>query len=676
MCGLAGEIARWPNARSSGERALPMLQAILHRGPDDLGLWEDEQGRACLLHARLSLVDVRGGAQPMMDAGNNIVIAFNGEFYGFERARRELEAEGVIFRTHSDTELLLQLYLKFGLDFLEQIEGEFALVLFDLRNGRAILARDRFGVKPLFYSKSEGLLLFGSEVKAILAHPSAERRLDRNNLNRRLSGVFLPEDTLFEGIKAIEPGSMMIVSRQGTTTRRYFDLDPEQAETSHLDFQEAVECLEPLLASAINKRFHGEAPVGLFLSSGVDSSSIAAIAGSAIGPALGQPIPAYSIDFKESLESERRDATDIAKRATVRAVHKEVTTEDLENAFEKSVWHAETIAPNAHGTAKMLLAGRARQEVTAVLTGEGADELHGGYAYFEHSALLESAATDGHRGAKDALSRFLSDYGPNDGVLSAITPKIRRQTAWSRSGGAPYAAMRARVAERGTKLLTTAEFRGQTREPPSQALLDWLSVRAPGAKVLRDSTLSRLVALMTDLPGYNLSSLGDRVEMANGLEARLPFLDRAVVDFFWRLPSEHHHSQRLSKRVLRAVLARRLPGPAAKPKRAFLTPGALSRKLVSGALGQRWLSRDVTKRAAIFQPHGLSATAFLMPMAGSKPALAFCTGAYLTMAISTHLMIDMFCERFPENLRLRSALSISELRTRLLHNRAPRLAIA
>jgi len=369
MCGLAGEIACAPNSRTDADRAIPMLHAILHRGPDDVGLWESETGAACLLHTRLSLVDPEGGRQPMSDPGSQVVIAYNGEFYDFEKARRELEARGVIFRTRSDTEVLLQLYLHRGPDFVHDLEGEFAFALFDRRKGQTMLARDRFGVKPLFIAEQNGLLLFGSEAKAVLAHPQFERRLNRTVLKRRLQGVFLPQDSLFAGISAIEPGTYMLVSREGMVTKRYADLDPEAVGTLDLSFDEATEALEETLAAAVKRRFHGDAPVGIFLSGGVDSSSIGALAGSR----PERQRSAYSIDFVGASDSERAAAAAAAERFSLRNINCPIDAEDLSGAFATSLWHAETVAPDTHGTAKFLLAGRARRDVKAVLTGEGAD---------------------------------------------------------------------------------------------------------------------------------------------------------------------------------------------------------------------------------------------------------------------------------------------------------------
>jgi len=658
MCGLAGEIACAPHSAANADRALPMLQAILHRGPDGVGSWESDISDACLLHARLSLVDLSGGSQPMSDAGESVVIAFNGEIYGFEQIRDELQASGVIFRTRSDTEVLLQLYLQLGPDFVRHLEGEFAFVLVDRRNGQTMLARDRFGVKPLFVSEKNGLLLFGSEAKAILAHPWCDRQLNLTVLNRELHGCFLPQDTLFTGISAVEPGTYMLVSRARTITRRYADLDPEAAGTLQLTFEEAVDALDGTLSEAVRQRFHGDAPVGGFLSGGIDSATVAALARSNLKAQLS----VYTIDFTGTPESECAAAAQTAQELSLRHVTQPVSAADLEEAFESSVWHAEMSVPNPHGAAKMLLAGRAKQDVKAVLTGEGADELHGGYAYFDHAALLASAAAGSDEAA---LSQFLARHGPRDGVLGAIKPVHRQRLAWSKSGGTPYAAMRAHVARWGARLLTTGDFRRQVQDQPAQALLDWLSARSPQARILDDVTLSRFVALYTDLPRYNLTFLGDRMEMAGGLEGRLPYLDSRVVDLLWRLPPEFHRQNGEAKRVLRAVLARRLPRASLRAKRTFVTPNTPSRSLLGSPLGQRWLSRDVTRRAGLFRPSALMAARQLVLACRGHQSSAFYLNSYLTMAVSAHMVSDMFCERFSENVARRSPMSLTELRTRL-----------
>jgi hypothetical protein len=206
-------------------------------------------------------------------------------------------------------------------------------------------------------------------------------------------------------------------------------------------------------------------------------------------------------------------------------------------------------------------------------------------------------------------------------------------------------------------------------------MMDWLSDTFPQARTLDDVTLSRLVSLHTDLPRYNLCYLGDRAEMANGLEARLPFLDSRVADLLWRMPFAFHRSNGEGKRVLRAVLARRLPKAAARPKRNFLTPAAPSGNLLRGPLADRWLSTAAIRRAGIYRPAALAAVRQLAKVSRASPSVGFHLGACLTMALSAHLINDMFCDHFSETLARRSAMSLSELRARLNRDRQlPRAA--
>ncbi|MDY0885197.1 asparagine synthase (glutamine-hydrolyzing) [Dongia soli] len=688
MCGFAGEITWGETTRSSrrradAERVLPMLQAILHRGPDEVGMWLDPAGSACFAHARLSLVDPDGGQQPMRDAAEQVVIVYNGETYGFERARAALAAEGVAFQTRCDTEVLLQLYLHYGPDFVRELEGEFAFVLLDRRHGLAMLARDRFGVKPLFIAEAQGILLFGSEAKAILAHPFCERRIDAAALNRRLQGVFLPQESLFAGISAVEPGSYLLAWRDGsTTTRRYADLDPAAMGSTPMRFEEATEALEPLMAQAVKRRFHGDAPVGLFLSGGIDSGSVAAFAAEVSGGvSTARHLTAYSIDFTDSPDSEGAAAAATASALGLRQVMLPVSTADLEAAYADTVWHAETLMPNTHGVAKLLLARQAKNEVKAVLTGEGADELHGGYVYFRHAALLAAARDD--RGVAADLARMLREHGPRDGVLPQIKPGLRQRAMWRDGGrdhdGVPYVALRTVIAARAGRWLTNSAFQHQISADDGEShaahhLLRWLAQRSPQARSLDDISLSRLLSALTDLAGYNLCVLGDRVEMATGLEARLPFLDRDVADFFWRLPTELHHGNGQddgrhpygeSKRVLRAVLAKRLPETALRPKRTFMTPTAFSCHMLRSELARQWLNPAAIKRAGIFKPGMLSAVYRSVGLWGRHRIYAYQLASYLSMAISTHLIQDMFCENFAANLQQRASMSLAELRQRL-----------
>jgi asparagine synthase (glutamine-hydrolysing) len=655
MCGIAGEIALTGGAGADWNRAVPMLRAILHRGPDGVGAWGDPERRFAALHARLSLIDLAGGAQPMLSAEGDIAIVYNGEIYGHHDHRRALEARGAVFRNRTDTEVLIQLYRAFGPDFVTRLEGEFAFALFDLRSGETFLVRDRYGVKPLFVSERDGLLLFASEIKGILAHPLARRELDHATLDRRLHGVFLPGETVFAGVGAVEPGEMWTVSRAGISRRRWFDLDPLAAGSARLSAEAARDALDDAFGAAISGRLKADVPVGLFLSGGIDSSAVAAYAAaeSAVPP------KAFIIDFAGSPDSEAPDALATAQLLGLPSDVATIAASDMEDAFHETVWRSEIPLPNPHGAAKLLLARRARQSVKAVLTGEGADELHGGYAWFRHSMLLAG------NGSGDDLAAFLASHGLHDAVAPKATAELRQSLAWTTHGGAPYTALRAALIAPGMRLATTRAHRGAADGPAPRALLDWLSARAPFARRLAEPTLSQFAALLTDLPGYNLVTLGDRVEMASGLEGRLPFLDRRVAELLWSLPPDLHVGPASAKTVLRAALATRLPEAAARRKKMFVAPQPLTLAVTAGAAADDWLSREATRAAGVFRPRLVSLFRRLGPRFRPGSRRATLISGFLTSAASVNLLHRMFCEALPATLDRYAPMSEAALRAAL-----------
>lgn len=644
MCGITGELSLRPSVRTDCDRARPMLDAILHRGPDGSGAWQDREGRASLLHCRLAIVDVEHGQQPMHDTNGHVTITFNGEIYGFERMRRELQATGYRFRTRSDTEVLIALYLRHGRDFVSQLEGEFAFVLYDRRRRQALLSRDRFGVKPLFYAERDGLLLFGSEIKAILSHPLAKRAIDPEVLHRRMHGVLLPEETVFQGVHAVAPGTTMLVDTAGgTTVRRHADLDPEAAGTLRLDQDAALDAFEEAFTAAVRERLQGDVPVGLYLSAGVDSNTMAAV----LREVSNDAHSAFTIGFKTPGYAEADDAAVSAKRLGLEHEIERIGSGDLDAHFARSIWHAETTVPNGHGTAKLCLSGKASQKVKVILAGEGADEIHGGYAYFRHSELLKAA---GDRSGRRAVKQFLVENGALDGVLSKATPKLRTRLAGSNGSGVPYSAMRASILEHLLGFVLTRDLQAAARPDPAGQLLDWLDQRAPGAHRLDDVTLSRFTSAITDMSTYNLSYLGDRAEMANSVEGRLPYLDKRVVDLLWGLPYDFHLSATSNKTVIRRALSKRLPRPAERYKRMFLAPPGTSKSVFEGPIAKHWLSPEVTKACGFFQPRAVRTIRMAYGALPQKAGFRRVLEGFLMTAISAHLLDHLFCRDFQGSL--------------------------
>lgn len=644
MCGIAGEIALTKFTASDLERSWPMINTILHRGPDDCNGWQDRKKRAALLHARLSIVDVQHGQQPMHGTAGDITIVFNGEIYGFKRLRAELKQSGYRFRTTSDTEVLIALYLTSGPDFVERLEGEFSFVLYDGSKKRSLIARDRFGVKPLFYAIRDGLFLFGSEIKAVLAHPLVNRRLNQDALYRRIHGVLLPDETVFEGVHAVLPGSMMLIDGDGQITKQqHARLDPELAGQSRLDRPAVQEAFENAFSAAVHDRLHGDVPIGIYLSGGVDSNLLGAV----MRENSSAQHKAFTIGFQSTPYCESSDAGAAARQFGFDHEIEAVGPGDLDDDFARSVWHAESNVVNTHGTAKMRLSKRASSQIKVILAGEGADEIHGGYAYYRHAQLLEAVQ---HKTNRQALKAFTKHNGPEDGVLTLASARRRNMLAGASSKGIPYAAQRAEIFEKLLRGMLNPDFATTSRGNPAGQLLDWIDAYNPAARRLDDMTLSRFTSAITDLPIYNLAFLGDRSEMAHSVEGRLPYLDKRVVDLLWSLPNEYHIGSE-TKTVIRAALAKRMPAAVAqKYKRIFVAPPNKNAGLFETEQARYWLSSQAARSAGVFRPAGIQAMRQVYKVLPASSRFRRVIESFLMTVLSVHLLDDLFIKNFDDSL--------------------------
>ncbi len=644
MCGIAGEIALTKFVPANLERSWPMINAILHRGPDDCHGWLESTNRAAFLHSRLSIVDLAHGRQPMHSSCGQITIVFNGEIYGFKRLRDDLTEGGYRFHSTSDTEVLLALYLRDGADFVAQLEGEFAFVIFDARDKTFLIARDRFGVKPLFYAIRDGLFLFGSEIKSLLAHPMIERRFDYEVLNRRIHGVLLPDETMFAGVKSVLPGSMMLIGAAGDiVTRRHAILDPQLAGRSHLDPASAQDAFEEAFSSAVRDRLHGDVDVGVYLSGGVDSNLLGAV----MRENSSANHTAFTIGFNEAGYGEAEDAAFAARKFGFAHDIEPVGEGDLDHHFARSIWHNESNVVNTHGTAKLCLSGRASKRVKVILSGEGADEIHGGYAYYRHAQLL-CAVQD--KAGRRAMKEFLADNGPEDGVLTLASAAKRNRLAGASNAGIPYAAQRAAIFEDLMKNMLNRDFAASTMSNPAGQLLDWIDLNHPGARRLDDMSLSRYTSAVTEMSIYNLSFLGDRSEMANSIEGRLPFLDKRVVDLLWSLPAQYHIGDQ-SKTLIRGALAKRMPPRVAnRYKRIFVAPSSASKGLFDGEQARHWLSPDAVRAAGVFRPISVQAMRRLHSVLPQRSSFRKVVESFLMTVLSVHILDDLFIKNFDASL--------------------------
>ncbi len=594
-----------------------MLHQIRHRGPDGQDSYIDREKGVALGHNRLSINDIEGGCQPLHAIDGRYVLTTNGEFYDFKRHRATLMAEGDRFLTKSDSEIAIGLYRKHGLDFTKHLRGEFAFALYDTREDELILLRDRFGVRPLFYhiSGNKKTITYGSEVKAVLAHPDVPAALDPKAALHQLMQTIAPGMSAFKDVISLDPGCFLRVRKRNgqldITQHRYWDFDFPEEEAHHQphDEQQHVERIRAELIDAIVLRLEADVPVGCYLSGGIDSCCILGLASGA----MQSPVKAYTISFDDDQYDEAPIARQMAEsmNADQEVIH--LRAEDLygEN-YIKTVWHAERTFYNTLGVAKNLMSKRVWDSgYRCVMTGEGADELFAGYPAFkrdmflhgishesaetraEYQAALEKtntlfrgailAETQRHHPAWDSLCGFTPSWvQPWMDTLDIARPLLNEDVAAELRDYDPIGEIAAR--------LNPDKLRG--RHPLDQAQYTWSKCQ---------------------LEGQILNWGGDRVDMANSMESRPAFLDHHLAAAAVNVPPHLRIKGNIEKHVLREAVKGVLPEVLYKREKfAFMAPPAhtdASKRAAVGELITGFLNESTVKDAGICSPDRV--TAFL-----------------------------------------------------------------
>ncbi len=558
MCGIAGYINR-NGAPARVEVVRRMRDALEHRGPDDAGDWQ--RGCVAMGHRRLSIVDLTRGHQPMHTEDGSLHIVYNGEAYNHRELRRAvLRPPDEGYRTTCDTETLLHAYRQLGAASVEQLRGMFAFAVHDSRDHSLFLARDRLGIKPLYYFCNARLFAFASEIKALLAHPEIEARVNEERLGVQLALKYgLDDQTLFEGIRALPPGHWMRVDRDGVKLQRYWNLDFNKS-TSSTSFEEAAEEFVERFDDSVRARLMADVPLGVFLSGGIDSSVIAA----SMERMVSDPIRSFSISFADERYDESPYSRLVAR--SIGSVHREVklTPEEWFGAWPHMVYHEDE--PIAHPSSISLhfLARRAADEVKVVLTGEGADELLAGYERYPQTLTnlrFGRWLPDAGRRATARMIDLLPDtlIAKRKAVRTALYLPCDIASLFLDN----YAAMR--------RAEVAAALRpGRAREAAGD-------MYAPFAALMRESgaehTLDQL--LYADIKTYLVELLmkQDQMSMSASLESRVPFLDHHLVEFACRLPVPFKLKGFRTKRILRRALGDRVPRQIVeRPKMGFPTP--------------------------------------------------------------------------------------------------------
>ena len=533
MCGIAALFSR--GKPLSTQSLVQATQALHHRGPDSRGTWVSPDHRVGLGHARLSIIDLTTGDQPIANENHSIRIIVNGEFYDFERQRHELEQRGHKFRTKSDSEVALHLYEDFGTNCLEHLRGEFAFILWDERNQMLMAARDRFGIKPLHYAIHDGTLYLASEVKALFA-AGVPAAWDHEYFYQHATGPAMPDRTLFEGVYQVPPGHYLVAGHHGMRLYRYWEFCYPPAEELALSLRDENSYVEEFAAvfeEAVRLRMRADVPVGCYLSGGLDSCAALGFA----SRNSSSPIQAFTLTFDQAAYDEGAIAREMAARAGAQFCAIPIKQSDIAENFEDAIWHSETLFSNGHGVSKFLLSRAVRSAGYKVIyTGEGSDEIFGGYVHFRSDMLRHN--TQGRDPAE--VQRLLHELEAANivsrGLLIPAAETGSLDSAERLLGFVP-GCLKVFAAQGQQRLqLLSDDFKSEFAGRDSARLfLDRFDL--PAILHGRDPlNKSLFVWAKGFLPTYILNLLGDRMEMAHSVEGRVPFLDHKVVECVCRTP--------------------------------------------------------------------------------------------------------------------------------------------
>ncbi|HKS06210.1 MAG TPA: asparagine synthase (glutamine-hydrolyzing) [Gemmatimonadaceae bacterium] len=572
MCGIAGILSGDDADRPSQAELAGMIAQLRHRGPDGTGFFAE--GPVGLGHARLSIIDLSTGDQPIHNEDRTAWVVLNGEIFNYVELRADLERAGHRFYTQSDTEVIVHLYEQHGDQFVQHLNGQFAIAIWDSKRHRLVLARDRTGIRPLFYAQHKSRLLFASEVKALFAVRDVPRRIDP----LALAEIFtfwapIGSRTTFDGVHALPPGHILVSERGNVRVSQYWDWEfPTESSRNGRSAANYAEELRALLVDAVKLQLRADVPVGAYLSGGLDSSVITAL----IHHFTDTPLRTFSVTFDDEEFDESAHQRDLVKYLGTDHSDVRCSRADIAKAFPRAIWHTESPIVRTAPTPLMLLSGLVREHgFKVVLTGEGADEVFGGYDLFKEARLRRLLARSPE-----------SPRGPR--LLKSLYPYLKHSPATSGAFAQRFFSEGAAQIDepyfghipRWTTTRRTTEFFSPSMRESVGGWDHYAAITATLPSAIRTwSPLARdqYVEAHTLLSGYLLSSQGDRMGMANSIEGRFPFLDHRVIEFANKLPPRLKLMGLTEKYILRSAVNGLLPdGARTRPKQPYRAPDSQS----------------------------------------------------------------------------------------------------
>jgi len=642
MCGIAGYLELNKAKKPDHQLISRMVNSIHHRGPDEFGAFFDN--RCSMGHARLSIIDLSTGSQPLSNENNNLWIVYNGEIFNYKELRIELEQAGHQFRTQSDTEVIIHAFEQWGEDCLNRFNGQFSFAIYNKESHEMFLARDRLGIRPLFYTLHNDRLYFASEIKAIFADPTITREIDLQGLDQTFTWwTTAPPLTVFKNIQELEAGHCLHIKNGEIKNRRYWSLSyPEEFDRKRTSTSWAEE-LHELLVDSVRLRLRADVPVGAYLSGGLDSSATTAL----IKNFTDTPVETFSIAFHDKAYDESGYQVQMAEFLGTNHHQIKCSYNDIAENFPKAIWHTERPILRTAPTPLMMLSGLVRKHnFKVVLTGEGSDEILGGYDIFKETLIRNFWARNPESKWRPLLLKKLYPTLPLSGARAKFYLETFYKAGLSKTDEYYFSHI--------PRINTTTKIKDYYTENIKKSLKGIDSLNAFGTnlpdnfKKWHHLLRAQYIEARSLLAGYILSSQGDRMGSANAVEGRFPFLDHRVVEFAAKIPpiyKIHGLNEKFAlKKAMQAELPREITNRVKQP---YMAPDSnsfvqsdsphyieelLSEKKITsdGIFNSKFVDKLKDKCSRLSHAH-----------------LSFKDNMSYIGILSTQLLVDQFINNFP-----------------------------
>jgi asparagine synthase (glutamine-hydrolysing) len=635
MCGVAG-IIDYRGITNTVSATEAMLRSFSYRGPDESGIYKSNT--AAIGNVRLSIIDLLSGQQPLSDISDRYWIVFNGEIFNYIELREDLERKGINLRTHSDTEVLVNLYALYKEKCLNLLNGQFAFAVWDKKEEEIFIARDRVGIRPLFYTLADGTFFFASEIKALFQNPGVTRELSTESLAQIYTfWTAITPGTAFRDIFELSPGHFMTFSRKGIRTEKFWELNFNNTNSS-VSLPDAIDSFDELFTNAVRIRLRADVEVAAYLSGGLDSSTTVAYIKN-IEPGI---LNTFSIGFEDKDFDESKYQEEAVKYLDTN--HRSITcsSDEIAELFPKVVWHSESPLTRTAPTPMLILSKLVRDNnIKVVITGEGSDEILAGYDIFREAIIRRFWASQPGSSLRPMLLKRIYPDIPH---LRNASPNILKMFFGYK------------LEDTGNPLYSHL-LRWNNSNHIKKHFSDTIKSSVDGYEPLaslaaglpedfeRWSPLAKAQWLETTvfMSGYLLSSQGDRMGMANSIEGRYPFLDYRVIEFCSTLPDKFKLNGLNEKYLLKKLMHGKIPESIVKrPKQPYRAPIS-SVFLGKGRPGYvaDMLSEKQTRKAGIFNYNSVSA---LLAKIGNTATASEMDNMVITSVISTHLLYNQFIE--------------------------------